>query len=97
MEGRRGFDRNKGVSKIVKVAMPVSFMSDLFTSYSLTIFKHKTYSRKYEKLPNIVIYARKHITETMIFFENGWPANSSLFISTHCVQTDKKLDYNHYS
>ena len=45
--------------------MPVSFRSELFTSYILTIFKQRTYSRKYEKLPNIVIHACKNITEKM--------------------------------
>jgi len=31
--------------------------------------------------------------------ENVWPANSALFIyvSTHCIGTVKKLDYNRYS
>jgi len=47
-----------------KDAMPVSFRSELFTSYILTIFK-QTYTCKYEKLPNIVIHACKTITENM--------------------------------
>jgi len=36
-----------------KDAMPVSFRSELLTSYILTIFKQRTYSRKYEKLSQI--------------------------------------------
>ena len=33
------------------------------------------------------------------FVENVWPANSALFIyvSTHCAETVKQLDYNRYS
>ena len=33
------------------------------------------------------------------FVENVWPANLALFIyvSTHCVETGKWLDYNRYS
>jgi len=33
------------------------------------------------------------------FVENVWPASLALFIyvSTHCVETVKKLDYNRYS
>ena len=56
----------------------------------------ETYSRKYEKLPNIVILACKSITEKNAFVENAWPANLDLFIyvSTHCVETVKWLDYN---
>jgi len=48
----------------------------------------ETYSRKYEKLPNIVIHACKNMTKNE-FVENVWPANSALFIyvSTHCVET----------
>jgi len=40
--------------------MPVSFRSKLFTSYILTTFSSETYSRKYEKLPNIAIHACKN-------------------------------------
>ena len=43
--------------------MPVSFRSNLFTSYILTIFTSKTYSCKYEKLRNIVLQACTNITE----------------------------------
>jgi len=34
-----------------------------------------------------------------VFVENFWPANLALFIyvSTHCVETVKWLDYNRYS
>ena len=58
----------------------------------------ETYCRKYEKLPNIVILACKNITEKNAFVENVWPANVALFIyvSTHCVETVKWLDYNRY-
>jgi len=57
----------------------------------------ETYSRKYEKLPNIVILACK-ILQKNAFVENVWPANLALFIyvSTHCVETVKWLDYNRY-
>ena len=51
----------------------------------------ETYSRKYEKPPNIVIHACKNMTEKNVFVENVWPANLALFIyvSTHCVETVK--------
>ena len=51
----------------------------------------KTYSRKYEKLRNIVIHACKNIAEKNEYVENVWPANSAFFIyvSTHCVDTGK--------
>jgi len=51
----------------------------------------ETYSRKYDKVPNIVIYACKYIEEKNQFVENVWPANSALFIyvSTHCVEKVK--------
>jgi len=57
----------------------------------------ETYSRKYKKLPNIVILACKNITKNA-FVENVWSANLALFIyvSTHCVETAKWLDYNQY-
>jgi len=59
----------------------------------------ETYSRKkYEKLPNIVSLACTNITEKNAFVENVWSANLALFIyvSTHCVETVKWLDYNRY-
>ena len=39
------------------------------------------------------------ILQKNVFVENVRPANSALFvyISTHCVETDKWLDYNRYS
>ena len=49
--------------------MPLSLRSHLFTSYILTIFKQRNLSRKYEKMPNIVIHACKHITETVYFLK----------------------------
>jgi len=57
----------------------------------------ETYSRKYEKLPNIVILHVKYYRKNA-FVENVWPANLALFInvSTHCVETVKLLDYNRY-
>jgi len=57
----------------------------------------ETYSRKYETLPNIVILACKNITKNA-FVENVWPANLALFIyvSTHCVEIVKWLEYNRY-
>ena len=59
----------------------------------------ETDSRKYEKLPNIVIHACKNSTEKNVFDENVWPANLAVFIyvSIHCVKTVKWLDYNRYS
>ena len=52
-----------------------------------------------EKLPNIVIHACTNSTEKNVFDENVWPANLALFIyvSIHCVETVKWLDYNRYS
>ena len=59
----------------------------------------ETYSRKYEKLPNIVVHACKILQKKNAFVENVWPANLALFVyvSTHCVKTVKWLDYNRYS
>ena len=54
--------------------MPVSFRSELFTSYILTIFKQRnllTYI--YEKLPIIVIHACKNITENMHLLKKSGP------------------------
>jgi len=45
--------------------MPVSFRSDLFTSYISKYIGSETYSRKYEKLPNKVIHTCKNIRENM--------------------------------
>ena len=58
----------------------------------------ETYSRKYEKLPNIVVHACK-ILQKKVFVENVWPANLALFVYvlTHCVEAVKWLDYNRYS
>ena len=51
----------------------------------------ETHSRKYEKLPNIVIHACQNLPEKNEFVANVWPANSALFIyvSNHCVVTAK--------
>jgi len=48
----------------------------------LPYLSRETYSRKYEKLPNVVINTCYSITlsEKMIFFENVCPENSVLFI-----------------
>jgi len=58
----------------------------------------ETYSCKYEKLPNIVVHACK-ILQKIVFVENICPANLALFVyvSTHCAETVKWLDYNRYS
>ena len=39
------------------------------------------------------------ILQKNVFVENVWPANLALFVyvSTHCVETVKWLDYNQYS
>jgi len=39
------------------------------------------------------------ILEKNVFVENVWPANLALFVyvSTHCVETVKWLDYDRYS
>ena len=52
--------------------MPVSFRSDVYTSYILTIFKQWSL-RKYEKLPNIVIHTCKNITEKMYLLKMCGP------------------------
>jgi len=41
---------------------------------------NETYSRKYEKLPDIVVHACK-ILQKNVFVENVWPANVALFAS----------------
>jgi len=54
--------------------MSVSFRSELFTSYILTIYlSNETYSRKYEKLPNIVIHLCKNFTEKTILLKMCGP------------------------
>ena len=59
-------------------------------------FSSEADSRKYDKLPNIVFHASKNIKEKQI--KNVWPANSALFIyiSTHCIETVKKLHNKRY-
>jgi len=61
------------VFHVFKDAMPVSFRSELFTSYILTIFKQRNLLRKYEKLPNIVIHECKNITEKMYLLKMSGP------------------------
>jgi len=62
-----------GWSRFIEDAMPVSFRSDLFTSYILTIFKQLNLVPKIWDLPNIFIYACKNITEKNEFVENVLP------------------------
>ena len=58
----------------------------------------KSNSRKYEKLPNIVIHACKNITEKMNQLKMCGPQVCLfIYVSTHCVKTVKQLDYNPYS
>jgi len=63
----------KNCCHILKNATPVSFRSTLFTSYILTYLSSETYSRKYEKLPNIVFHACKNNTETMNLLKMSGP------------------------
>jgi len=60
--------------------------------------RSETYSRKYEKLSNIVIHACKNNTEKCICWK-CLARNLALFIyvSTHCVGKVKWLDFNRYS
>jgi len=71
----------------LKDAMPVSLGQNCLHLTFLPYLSSETNSRKYEKLPYIVIYACKSITKNIEFVENVWPANSALFIyvSTHGV------------
>ena len=55
--------------------MPVSFRSELFTSYIFTIFSSEAYPRKYEKLPNIVIHMCTNITGKMNLLKKCSPQN----------------------
>ena len=65
---------NRLKSVMVKDAMPVSFRSILFTSHILLPYLSiETYSRKYEKLPNIVIHACKNNTEKMFLLKMSGP------------------------
>jgi len=57
---------------VIKDAMPVSFRSELFTLYILTIFKQR--NRKFEKLPYIiVIHACQNIREKMYVLKMSGP------------------------
>jgi len=53
----------------IKDARSVSYRSDLFEQY----LSSETYSRKYEKLPNIVIIACKNNTEKMHLLKMSGP------------------------
>ena len=72
------FFKVKELAFTVKDAMPVSFRSELFTSYILTIFKqcnplpHKCETAKYS-------YACK-ILQKKVFVVNVLPATSTVFI-----------------
>jgi len=46
----------------------------------------------------IKLFLHVKILQKNAFVENVWPANLALFIyvSTHCVETVKRLDYNRY-
>jgi len=56
--------------------MTVSFRSELFASYILTILSSETFSRKYKNLSNIVLHeCKKHRKNE--FVENVWPVNSA--------------------
>jgi len=83
----------------IKDARSVSFRSILFTSYILTIFKQRNYSRKYEKLPNRVIHACNNNTEKMYLLKMSGPqiCFCLLNVSTHSVEKVKWLDYNRNS
>jgi len=58
----------------------------------------ETYSRKYETPPNIVIVECKNITEKMHLLKMSGPQIwlCLFYVSTHCVETVKWLDYNRY-
>jgi len=51
----------------------------------------ETYSRKYEKVPNIVFHAHKYITEKHKFVKNVWPA-SRLCLFTFRPIASKQLN-----
>jgi len=55
----------------LKDARPVSFRSELFTSYILTYLSSETYSRNYEKLPNIVVHACKMLQKNVFVKMSG--------------------------
>jgi len=89
----------KNLRREVKDAMPVSFRSELFTSYILTMIKQQNLLPSIWETAKLIIHACKNITEKNAFIENVWTANLALFIyvSTHFVETVKWLDYNRYS
>jgi len=79
----------------IKDAMPVYFRSELFTAYILTIHVYlssETYSRKCEKLSYKIL-------QKNVFVENVRPEYSAwlIYVSTHCVERVKWLDYDRYS
>jgi len=57
----------------IKDAMSVSLGQYCLHLTFLLYLSSKTYSRKYEKLPNIVIHACKNITEQMYFLKMSGP------------------------
>jgi len=83
----------------VKDAISVSFRSDLFTTYILIIFKQRNLLPYIWETANYSYPCMQKYYRKNEFVENIWPANLDLFIyvSTHCVETVKYLDFNRYS
>jgi len=65
----------------------------------LSYISSETYSRKYEKLPNIVIHTCKNMTEKMYILKMYGPQIWLCLFTfrPNCVETVKCLDYNRYS
>jgi len=57
----------------------------------------ETYSRKYEKLQNIVVHAGKILQKRCICLKCLACKFGFVYVSTHCVETVKWLDYIRYS
>ena len=56
----------------------------------LPYLSSETYSRKYEKLPKIVIHACKNMTEKMNLLKMSGPQiRFFIYVSAHCVETFK--------
>ena len=81
-----------------KDAMPISFRSELFTSYILTIYKQRNLLPTNIRNCQIQLFMHVNILQKHVFVEDVWPANLALFVyvSTHCVETVKWFDYNRY-
>jgi len=67
------------------------------TAVFITVYRQRTQPKIYEE--RSVQGQINQIIQKNVFVENVWPANSALFIyvSTHCVEKVKWLDYNRYS